>query len=51
MRQMKRYKLQQKEFTTNYEIVADVDDLNTLNLYMQDIERLKFVVEVDRVNK
>lgn len=40
-----------KEDTTDYEIVVDVDGLESLNLYMQDIESLKFVTEVERINK
>ena len=36
---------------TDYELVVDVENTEVLNLYMQDLQSLKFVVSVERINK
>ena len=40
-----------KEYGTDYEMLVDVEDKDTLNLYMQDLHALKFVISVERINK
>ena len=40
-----------KDGAVDYEIVVEVENIEVLNLYMQDLQSLNFVVSVERINK